>query len=207
VIAIVDDDELFRAFLGDALRLAGFQTLEFGRGEDLLQSDCVPDVAIVDVKLGGISGYEVCRVLRERFGQRLPIVFVSGERCETHDRVAGLLIGSDEYLVKPIVIDELVARIHRLLTRAESDTARVTNGTALPAASESRPPMTNREREVLRLLASGKTQVEIANELFISPHTVATHIQRILEKLGSHSRAEAVALAFRLGLVTTETAE
>jgi len=61
--------------------------------------------------------------------------------------------------------------------------------------------LTDRERQVLQLLAEGLTQTAIAAELYISPKTVGTHIQRILTKLGVHSRAEAVASAFRLGLV------
>jgi DNA-binding NarL/FixJ family response regulator len=63
--------------------------------------------------------------------------------------------------------------------------------------------LTERERQVLQLLAKGLTQTAIAAELYISPKTVGTHIQRILTKLGVHSRAEAVASAFRLRLVDT----
>jgi DNA-binding NarL/FixJ family response regulator len=208
MVAIVDDDEAFRLFLSEALRLAGFESVEFASGEDLLRSPLVPDVVVLDVKLGGISGYEVCRVLRGRFGERMPIIFVSGSRREAHDRVAGLMIGSDEYLVKPIMVDELVARIHRLQARVEPAHRTKANGGghsgngADVAGHGAHPHITTRELEVLRLLAEGKTQQDIASDLFISPHTVATHIQRLLEKLGARSRAEAVALAYRLGLVS-----
>ena len=102
------------------------------------------------------------------------------------DRIAGLLIGADDYLVKPIAPDELLIRIRALVGRA-------------PAAA--RNGLTPREQEVLTLLADGLSQAAIAGVLVIAPKTVATHIERILEKLGVHSRAEAVAAAYRHALV------
>jgi LuxR family maltose regulon positive regulatory protein len=82
-----------------------------------------------------------------------------------------------------------LARARRLLARAP----------LLPATAD--VPLTGREIQVLQLLSDGLTQDAIAKELFISPKTVATHIQRILTKLSVHSRTEAVAIAYRDGLV------
>jgi DNA-binding NarL/FixJ family response regulator len=108
--------------------------------------------------------------------------------------VAGLLLGADDYVVKPFFQDELLARVRRLIDRtrppATEKIGPVTNGARL----------TDREQQVLSLLAAGLHSKAIATRLVISPKTVATHIQRILAKLGVHSRAEAVALAFRSGL-------
>ena len=115
-------------------------------------------------------------------------MFVSGERVEPCDRVAGLLLGADDYVVKPFAPDELIARVRRLVVRSASDE---------PGALRSK--LTRREQEVLQLLASGLTQPEIARELVISSSTVASHIEHILDKLGVHSRAQAVALALRSG--------
>ena len=72
---------------------------------------------ILDVRLPDLSGYEVCRELRDRLGASVPVMFVSGERIESFDRVAGLLVGGDDYLVKPFELDELVARARRLVER------------------------------------------------------------------------------------------
>ncbi|HLM35254.1 MAG TPA: LuxR C-terminal-related transcriptional regulator, partial [Gaiellaceae bacterium] len=85
--------------------------------------------------------------------------------------------------------DELLARVRRLASRS----ARRPSGVGYD--------LTRREREVLRLLAAGISQEGIASRLFISPKTVATHIQRVIGKLGVHSRAQAVALAHREHLV------
>ena len=142
---------------------------------------------ILDVRLPGRSGYEVCHALRRRHGANLPILFLSGERVESYDRAAGLLLGADEYLVKPFSPDELVTRVRSLIRRA--------------AELPQRRALTARELEVLTLLAAGLEQTDIAVRLAISPRTVATHIERILGKLGVRSRAQAVALAFRESLV------
>jgi DNA-binding response OmpR family regulator len=186
-VLVVDDDERFRAFVATTLRTAGFESIEAATGpEGLACADSEPvDVVLLDVLLPGISGYEVCRRLRDRFGESLPILFVSGVRTDAIDRVAGLLLGSDDYLVKPFAPDELVARVCALLRRRERALAPIRNGWGL----------TPREAEVLGLLASGLGQAEIASRLVISPKTVGTHIEHILSKMGARSRAQAVALA------------
>ena len=61
-----------------------------------------PSLVLVDVNLEGMSGYDVCRILRANFGDAVPIIFVSGDRTEAFDRVAGLRLGADDYLVKPV---------------------------------------------------------------------------------------------------------
>lgn len=76
-------------------------------------------LVVLDVNIPGISGYEICRRLRDEFGPALPILFLSGERTESFDKVAGLLVGGDDYLVKPFSPDELVARVQKLAGRAQ----------------------------------------------------------------------------------------
>jgi DNA-binding NarL/FixJ family response regulator len=148
------------------------------------------------VKLAdGASGYELCHELRDRF-EGIRVVFISGVRTEPFDRVGGLLMGADDYLVKPFDPDELVARVRKLVRRgAESQT-----DDDLAAA------LTAREREVLELLAAGLPQAAIAKTLVLSPKTVGTHIQNVLAKLDVHSRAEAVAVAYRSGVVGSVSA-
>ncbi len=150
---------------------------------------------MLDVRLPGISGYALCRELRDRLGAAVGILFVSGERTEPFDRVAGLLLGADDYLVKPVAPDELAARAWALSRRVRPAPA------SAPGPTLQR--LTRRELEVLRLLAEGHRQPQIAERLVISPRTVSTHIEHILEKLGAHSRAEAVAVAYREDLFGT----
>lgn len=194
-VLIVDDDTGYRASLSALLGRAGYRTIEASTGEEALAlvRRARPDCVLLDVHLPGATGYEICRELRDAYGELLPIVFVTGERVEAADRVAGLLVGADDYLVKPVEADELIARLRRYFARSSAH--------ARGSVYAGRLGLTRREGEVLKLLAHGSAQVAIAQELMISPTTVATHIQRILAKLGVHSRAQAVALAYREGLV------
>ena len=113
-ILVVDDDDGFRALVADVLDHCGYLLVEASSGEAALEpaSMSPPRLVVLDVHLPGISGYEVCRAFRDQFGEGLPIVFVSGERTQSFDRVAGFLIGGDDYLVKPFAV-------HGLLDRAE----------------------------------------------------------------------------------------
>jgi DNA-binding response OmpR family regulator len=102
-ILVADADEAFRSSVADALRQAGYAAREVASGPEaaeIVRSE-PPRLAILDVALPGICGYQLCSDLRSFFGQSVPIIFVSGERTEPFDRVAGLLLGADDYLVKP----------------------------------------------------------------------------------------------------------
>jgi DNA-binding NarL/FixJ family response regulator len=190
-ILIVDDDEGFRTMIVAALEHCGYVSLEASTGEEALEtaSAAPPMLVVLDVHLPRMSGYEVCRALREEFGDALPIIFVSGERTMSFDRVAGFLIGGDDYLVKPFALDDFVARIRRHVERR----SRHTDGAVVK--------LTKRELEVLRLFTHGLSQTEIARRLFVSPKTVGTHTERLFKKLGAHSRAQAVSLAYQYALL------
>ena len=190
-VLIVDPDEADRAELAQLCESAGYAVRQVATGEDALTAarEEMPSAVVLEVPLGAFSGYEVCRDLRRTFGDELPIIFLSGSRTESYDRVAGLLVGADDYLVKPYAGDELLVRLRRLMRRSH------------PLSNGSTARLTKREREILSLLAEGLQQDAIAERLFISPKTVGTHIEHILSKLNVHSRAHAVALAYRDELV------
>jgi DNA-binding NarL/FixJ family response regulator len=196
-VLIVDGDRDYRKLVTKTLERAGFASRAVATGEEAIAfaRKQRPAAVILDVILPGATGYEVCRELRETYGEDLPIVFISGDRVEAPDRVVGLLLGADDYLVKPVDPDELTARLRRLITRAATLAAEAGQ------RSETFAQLTTRESEVLRLLASGLNQEDIARSLEISPATVGTHIQRVLSKLDVHSRTQAVALAYREKLV------
>jgi DNA-binding NarL/FixJ family response regulator len=194
-VLIVDDDANYRALVADLLQRAGFATSEASTGREALvyAGRERPACVLLDVLLPGTTGYEVCRELRDEYGEGLPIIFVTGERVEAADRVAGLLVGADDYIVKPFDPDELIARTRRFVARSIARSS--------GAYRSDQYELTTREREVLRLLAEGLDQRAMARELFITPKTVSTHVQHILSKLGVHSRAEAVSLAYRERLI------
>jgi DNA-binding NarL/FixJ family response regulator len=198
-VVVVDDEPYFRQFVATVLAQAGYDVREAASAREALEliEQERPGAVVLDVVLPGVSGYELCRQLRDRFGSALPIIFVSGERTEALDSVAGLLIGADDYLEKPFDPGELVARVRRSIERA---TAASTSGSAREDSTASHS-LTPREIEVLEVLVEGLGTRAIGERLFISEKTVATHVQRILTKLGVHSRAAAVAVAHRESLV------
>jgi DNA-binding NarL/FixJ family response regulator len=194
-VVVADADKRARAGLVDLLTEAGLRVHEVASGDDALVAARRHDpvLFILEVALGRLSGYEVCRALREELAPDIPIMFVSGIRTESYDRVAGLLLGADDYVVKPYAPDELLARVRRLVSRARAH--------ASPVITR----LTPREVEVLRLLAEGSSADEIAERFVISAKTVATHVEHILTKLNVNSRVQAVAVAYREGLVEALT--
>jgi DNA-binding NarL/FixJ family response regulator len=197
LILVADGDEVYRAQVTTLLERIGCETIAAADGRQALEIAIRerPALVLLEINLSGASGYEVCRELREAFDGDISIIFVSGERTEPYDRVAGLLLGADDYIVKPFDDGELLARVRSTLRHSDTAPRATGNGSKSSMAS-----LTAREREVLQLLAHGFTQVDIAGKLVISPKTVGTHIQRILGKLGVHSRAQAVVLAHEQGL-------
>jgi DNA-binding NarL/FixJ family response regulator len=185
-VLIADEDGTSRADLVRLFQEAGYEVMSVSSGEEALRVAHEVELSIVllEIPLGSLSGYEVCRTLREQTTE-LPIVFVSGSRTESYDRVAGLLVGADDYVVKPYAPDELLTRVRNLARRSRNN------------SHSGMTKLTKREQEVLQLLAEGLRPDEIAARLYITRRTVGTHIENILRKLGVRSQTQAVALAFR----------
>jgi len=200
---VVDDDKVSRDLVAELLARAGFACVTAKRGDEALMSarGDRPWLVVTEIRLPDITGYELCRELRDEFGEQIGIVFISADRTEAIDRVAGLLVGADDYLAKPFDHSEFLARVRRLSERLGSQEQRSAEqpvGTGLLTDT-----LTGRERETLVLLAQGRKPREIAAELSIGEKTVSSHLQRVLEKLNVHSRAHAVAIAYQDGIVAT----
>jgi DNA-binding NarL/FixJ family response regulator len=203
-VLVVDDDPDFRTFARTLLERTGLAVEEAADANEALAAvERMPlQLVLLDVKLPETSGYELYRELRDLCGEGLPIIFISGERVEAYDRVAGLLLGADDYLVKPFDPDELVARVRRSLGRRANG-----HSTSERGSEDLLADLTPREREVLALLAAGRSSKQIARQLVISPRTLGTHIQHILGKLNVDNRTQAVAVAHRAGLVLSPDVE
>ena len=204
-ILVVDGDDATRVATARIATRLGCEVSAAENAELALErlDHLEPSTAVVGVELpGAISGLEVMRELHERFGSDLPVLLVSAERTDPLDRTAGLMLGADDYLAKPLDEGELLARLRRSLRRtANVNGAGNANGNGAKNGDHGLSP---RERQILALLAEGNTQRQIAATLVISEKTVSTHIQHLLAKLGVHSRAQAVAAAYRLGLVEAD---
>ena len=115
-VLVVDDELLIRQFLTTGLRYEGYEVLEARDGSEALTlaAHFQPDIVILDLVMPGTDGYEVCRRLRGR--PDLGIVMLTA-KDELHDRVRGLDLGADDYLVKPFEFDELLSRMRATLRR------------------------------------------------------------------------------------------
>jgi two-component system response regulator MprA len=159
-VVVAEDDRAVRESLDRALRLAGYQVALAADGLEALglHADEPADVLLLDVMMPGVDGLTVCRRLRGD-GDRTPILVVTA-RDAVSDRVAGLDAGADDYMVKPFVLEELLARLRALLRRtgaADGSTVAVSDLTLDPRSREARRggrrlELTKTEFDLLELL-------------------------------------------------------
>jgi DNA-binding response OmpR family regulator len=117
---VVDHDDGMRVLVSELLEAAGFAVAEAGTGETALSlaGAARPQLALVDVFLPGLSGYEVCHRLKAELG--VPVVLVSRTSRESLDQVAGMLLGADACVAKPFSPDELLERVRELVSRLQA---------------------------------------------------------------------------------------
>ncbi|MFZ5591225.1 MAG: response regulator transcription factor, partial [Bacillota bacterium] len=117
-VLVIDDDPKITALLRRALTFEGYEVITAASGQEgidmALQEN--PDLVVLDIMLPGLDGWEVCRQLRQH--STVPILMLTA-RDEVADRVKGLNLGADDYLVKPFALEELLARVHAMLRRSK----------------------------------------------------------------------------------------
>jgi two-component system, NarL family, nitrate/nitrite response regulator NarL len=209
-IVLADDHHFFRAGLRRTLSSDG--TMIVGETSDgarvaQLVRDLAPDVLVLDLKMPNALGIEALRQTLAASPQtRVLILTVSADQ---EDVIQALAAGACGYLLKDAHPDELISAVHlaaaghavlsREVARELADRVRTVNS-AERAASDGLE-LTERELEVLRLMADGADNAQIGRELSISPHTVKQYVTNIFEKLGVSSRVQAAVYAVRNGLV------
>ncbi|RLV49891.1 DNA-binding response regulator [Nocardioides mangrovicus] len=206
-VVVVDDQELFRRGL---IMLLGVEpdievVGEAGDGQDAVElvKNVVPDVVLLDVRMPKRTGLEACIEIKDLVpAARIIMLTVSDEEADLYEAVKN---GASGYLLKDSSIDE-VAQAVRVVAEGQS---LISPSMAVKLLDEFKemsrtdkeqvptPRLTDRELEVLRLVAKGLNNREVAKELFISENTVKNHVRNILEKLQLHSRMEAVMYAVR----------
>jgi DNA-binding response OmpR family regulator len=204
----VEDEQDIAALIKHTLeRSAGMQASVVGSGDAALRAiaDSPPDVLILDLNLPVVSGTEVCRIVRSREATaNLPIIMLTARTAES-DRVAGLDLGADDYVIKPFSLRELGARVRAVLRRRQQNapvSAAVYRGARLVAdfdavavAVDGQPiRLTRREFELLRFLVENKQRVISRDRLlervwgyerFVETRSVDVHVGRLRAKLGA----------------------
>ncbi|WP_156787752.1 response regulator transcription factor [Rubrobacter xylanophilus] len=210
-LIVVDDHDLIRA----GFRLVLEQEPDFevvgeassGREAIELCRRLRPDVVVMDLAMPGVDGLEATRRIKEEHPQVAVLVVTALEDPEY--MLEALKAGAAGYVLKSSPLPRVISALRRLLSgesplnqelaaRLIQDLARRPGGGGNPPPAEE---LTAREREVLVLMARGRTNPEIARELVISRGTAKSHVQNIIRKLGVSDRTQAVARAFELGLI------
>ena len=211
-VLLVDDHQLFRAGL-ESLCVAWGHEVAGSAGDGIEALEQVrrldPDLVLMDINLPKLSGLEATRVIKAEMPEiKIIIVTVSDEQADLFEAVKS---GAEGYLLKNMSEDDF----RRALDAVANGEPALSPGLAMhllhefgrmsrgeTAAGPATPQLTERESEVLRLVADGSSNRDIAAALTISEHTVAFHMKNILSKLHMSNRTEAVAYALRTGLVS-----
>jgi DNA-binding NarL/FixJ family response regulator len=210
-VLIVDDHDLFRTGLRNLLEEQGIQVIgEAAAGNEAVRAvrELAPDVVVMDLNMPGMSGVEATRHITGIAPlTRVLVLTISDQDSDVLDAI---LAGACGYLLKDSSIQELMAGI-RAASVGESLISphiaakvlqRVRSTSTVPAIAETiRAELSDREIEVLKLIANGKDNAQIAGELHISPKTVKNHISNILMKLQIDNRIQAAVYAVKSGIV------
>lgn len=193
-LALVDDHELFRDALGEALSVRGFEVVAQAaeaRSSFYLIDQSHPDLVLLDIEMPGMDGVTAAReILSRAFAPRVMVLSAYGA---PHQVAQALEAGVHGYALKSIPIAGLIDGIrkvmagNRFLSPGVSAAGDYANGPLSPLSA--------REHDVFRLLVHGLTTRQIAAELCISPKTVETHRERLMKKLGLHSAVQLVRFA------------
>jgi DNA-binding NarL/FixJ family response regulator len=202
-VLIVDDHALLRTGVANIINQEPdlHVVAEASNGLEALEAFELshPDVILLDLRMPVMEGVEAVRRIRERDPRARVIVLTTYDTDEEISRA--LKAGAKAYVLKDIAADELVRCVRAVLA---GKTYLAPAAAAKLAEGVMHVQLTPRELAALRLMADGKANKEIANELGISARTVKTHLGHLFEKLGVASRTEAVKVATRRGLVRLE---
>jgi DNA-binding NarL/FixJ family response regulator len=206
-VLLADDHSLFRDGLASLLEAAGFEVVgQVGDGASAVEAALRlrPDVVLMDINMPGVGGLEALRRLRAEWPAAQVVMLTVSE--EQADLLEAVQAGARGYLLKHLKADEFLDMLQGLArgeaAMSRQTTARLLSGVshASQAASDPAESLTEREVELLRLLAEGLSNKTMAQRLSLSENTVKYHLKNILQKLGVRNRTEAATQAMRLGL-------
>ena len=201
-ILLVDDNP---KYLADALPMYGYDVTVATNGIDALKELNAEkknfNLVLLDVMMPQMDGWETLKAIRSNPDTKyLPVIMITAV-SEDQKVVSGLKIGADDYIVKPFILPNLLARIEAVLRRSnwQKESQQKTEKTLNKNINISL--LTPKEKEVLSLLAKGASNQEIADKLYVRDVTVKTHMNSIFKKLQVTNRTQAVLLAMQIDLV------
>ncbi len=202
-ILIVDDNP---KYLEDALPMYGYEVVVATDGIKALkilskEADKI-DIVLLDVMMPNMNGWDTLKSIRtSEKTKMIPVIMITAV-SEEQKIVSGLKIGADDYIVKPFVLPNLLARIEAVLRRSNWNKKEVKSVDMSFTSDEPIEELTQREKEVLSLVAKGGSNHEIAEKLFLKEVTVKTHLNSIFKKLKVSNRTQAVLLAMQMNIIS-----
>ena len=194
-ILIIDDEP---KLISDALPMYGYEVVvatDGLMGLKILDDDTNFDLILLDVVMPNLNGWDTLHGIRqsEKTAQ-IPVIMLTSV-SEPNKQISGLKFGADDYITKPFILPNLLARIEALLRRSNWSKTQNKHKALSFVKGEEISPLTGREKEILSLVARGNSNSEIADKLFVREVTVKTHLNSIYKKLKVTSRVQAVLLA------------
>lgn len=201
-ILVVDDNP---KFLKDALPMYGYNVDVATDGlealKKLFDEESSYNLVLLDVMMPNMDGWDTLKAIRKnKKTEHIPVIMITAV-SEDQKVVSGLKIGADDYIVKPFILPNLLARIEAVLRRSswQNDSAQKTEKTINKDVNID--ALTPKEKEVLSYVAKGASNQEIADKLCVRDVTVKTHLNSIFKKLKVSNRTQAVLLAMQIDLI------
>lgn len=197
-VLLVDDNA---KYLKDALPFYGYEVTSVCDGVEALKElnskNNKFDIVLLDVMMPNMNGWQTLKAIRSNENTKdLPVIMLTAVN-EDQKMVTGLKIGADDYIVKPFMLPNLLARMEAVLRRSKRYTqVKKDSKVTLPENL-----LTSKETEVLEMVAKGASNKQIADKLFVKEVTVKTHLNSIFKKLKVENRTQAVLLALQTELI------
>lgn len=201
-ILIIDDNP---KYLADALPLYGYEVEVAKDGlqgiKRLTSEKNDFDMVLLDVMMPNMDGWETLKAIRQNKKlENIPIIMITAIN-EEQKEISGLKFGADDYVVKPFILPNLLARIEALLRRSNWQKEKHNNVDLKFVKEGNIEPLTAREKEILKMVSQGASNNDIAEKLYVREVTVKTHLNSIFKKLKVKNRTQAVLLAMQMRII------
>ena len=203
-VLIVDDNP---KYLEDVLPYYGYEvvcTLDGEKAIEILNKDNTIDLVLLDVMMPKLNGWETLKIIRRTPKTKdIPVIMVTAVN-EDQKMISGLKTGADDYIIKPFILPNLLARMEAVMRRAKRTSPQQSKNNDTISQINQFKTLTRREKDVLLLVTQGANNKSIADKLVLSEVTVKSHLNSIFKKLNVTNRTQLVLLTMQMNLSENE---
>lgn len=203
-VLIVDDNP---KYLEDVLPYYGYEVVCALDGEkaiEILNKDNTIDLVLLDVMMPKLNGWETLKIIRRTPKTKdIPVIMVTAVN-EDQKMISGLKTGADDYIIKPFILPNLLARMEAVMRRAKRSSPQQSKNNVTISQINQFKTLTRREKDVLLLVTQGANNKSIADKLVLSEVTVKSHLNSIFKKLNVTNRTQLVLLTMQMNLSENE---